>query len=87
MRAEHFLPDHVDHVDFNGVTIRKGTVDAFLANALAWTDPASTEAARAAAATDIIAALPALRAVGLFDVFEIRDVRLRAWMDSQIDAR
>jgi hypothetical protein len=86
MRAEQVLPDHVDQVDFNGVTIRKGTVAAFLANALAWTDPASTEATRAAAAADIVAALPALRAVGLFEVLEIRDVRLREWIDSQIDA-
>ncbi|MBU7439528.1 hypothetical protein [Paraburkholderia fungorum] len=82
MRAEHVLPDHVDRADINGVTVRKGTVAAFLANARVWTDPASTDAARAVAATDIVAALPALRAVGLFDVLEIRDVRLREWIDS-----
>lgn len=85
MRAEHLLPDHVDQVEFNGVTIRKGTVAAFLANSRIWTDRASTEAARAAAAADIVAALPALRAAGLFDVLDIRDVQLREWIESQAD--
>jgi hypothetical protein len=83
MRAEHLLPDHVDQVDVHGVTIRKGTVAAFLANARVWIEPSSTEAARADAAADIVEALPALRAVGLFDVLEIRDVRLREWIASQ----
>lgn len=86
MRAEHVLPDHVDQVDINGATVRKGTVAAFLANARVWTDPASTQAAHAVAATDIVTALPALRAVGLFDVLEIRDARLREWIGSLINS-
>jgi len=86
MRAEQLLPDHVDQVTINGTAVRRGTVAAFLANARVWTDRASTEAAHAAAAADIVAALPALRAVGLFDVLEIRDVRLREWIDLTVDA-
>jgi hypothetical protein len=31
---------------------------------------------------DMIDALPALRAIGLFDVFEIRDAALRALVDA-----
>ncbi|MGF6773639.1 hypothetical protein P3T18_006153 [Paraburkholderia sp. GAS199] len=83
MRAEHILPNHVDQVDLNGATVRKGTVAAFLANARVWSDRASSAAARAEAAADIVAALPALRAVGLFDVLEIRDARLREWIETR----
>jgi hypothetical protein len=83
MRADQLLPDHVDSVDVRGVTIRKGTVAAFLANARIWSDRASTETARERAAADIVEALPALRASGLFDVLTIIDPTLRAWIDAQ----
>lgn len=80
MRAEQVLPDNVDQVELRGVTIRKGTVAAFLANARVWSDLQASESARAEAATDMAEALPVLRALGLFDVFDIRDVSLRAWV-------
>jgi hypothetical protein len=83
MRAEELLPDLVDSVDVRGVTIRKGTVAAFLANARIWSDRASSETARERAAADIVEALPALRASGLFDVLTIADPALRAWIDAQ----
>ncbi|MFM0505803.1 hypothetical protein [Paraburkholderia caffeinilytica] len=82
MRAEQVLPDHVDQVDFNGTTVRKGTVGAFLANARVWFDEGASEAARAHAEADMVDGLPALRAIGLFEVFEIRDVALRKWLDT-----
>jgi hypothetical protein len=37
---------------------------------------------REAAENDIVDALPALRALGLFDVLQIRDSRLQALVDS-----
>ncbi len=80
MRAEQFLPDNVDQVELRGVTIRKGTVAAFLANARVWSEPGASASARTEAETDMADALPVLRALGLFDVFEIRDVSLRAWV-------
>lgn len=80
MRAEQLLPDSVDRAELRGVMIRKGTVAAFLANARVWRDPEAKAGARAEAETDMTEALPALRALGLFDVFEIRDVSLRAWV-------
>ena len=83
MRAEQILPDHVDQVDVNGTTIRKGTVAAFLANARIFTDQNAGDESRTRAEADIIAALPALRAIGLFDVFEIRDIALRKWIDAR----
>lgn len=78
MRAQDVLPDNTDHGQFNGVTVRKGTVGAFLANARVWLDPATTDEARAGAARDIEEALPALKALGLFEVLAIRDSRLQA---------
>ncbi|MCX4163129.1 MULTISPECIES: hypothetical protein [Paraburkholderia] len=83
MRAEELLPDHLNQGEFNGVPVRKGTVGAFLANARIWRDASATEEARATAQRDIVDALPALRALGLFDVLEIRDNELRAFVDAQ----
>lgn len=77
MRAEDILPNEQNQTERNGVVIRKGTVGAFLANAQAWRDAAAGPAQRAAAERDIIDALPALRALGLFEVFSIRDAALR----------
>jgi hypothetical protein len=82
MRADQILPDHLDHVALNGATIRKGTIAAFLANSRVLTDRAADPSARAMAEADLVALLPALRATGLFDVVEIRDAALRAWVES-----
>jgi len=80
MRADQILPDDVNHGRFQGVTIRKGTVAAFLANARAWTDAGASADVRAQASREIARDLPALKALGLFDVLEIRDERLRAFV-------
>ncbi|WP_133647037.1 hypothetical protein [Paraburkholderia flava] len=82
MRAEDLLPDHLNQTDIDGVAVRKGTVGAFLANARVLQDAAASEAARADAQRDIADALPALRALGLFDVLEIRDATLRAFVET-----
>ena len=86
MRAEDVLPDHVNQADVDGVTVRKGTVAAFLHNARCWSDPLGTPELRAAAQRDIGDALPALRALGLFDVLDIRDPALREWIAARIQA-
>jgi len=80
MRAEELLPDHKNAGAFNGVVVRKGSVGAFLANAKTLADPDVSDEARALAERDIVELLPALRALGLFDVFEIRDATLRAFV-------
>lgn len=77
------LPDHANQIDAGGTTIRKGTVGAFLVNARVLTDPNAAPAERARAEADAIDALPALRALGLFDVLEVRDPALRAWLDAR----
>lgn len=82
MRAEQLLPDDQDRIDAGDTTIRKGTVGAFLVNARVLTDPHASMAARARAQADVLDALPALRALGLFDVLDVRDGALRAWLDA-----
>ncbi|MBY4897189.1 hypothetical protein [Cupriavidus sp. AU9028] len=81
MRAEDVLPNDQDHVELDGITIRKGSVGAFLANARIWCNESAGAAERQAAERDILAALPALRALGLFDVLAVRDERLRALVE------
>ena len=84
MRAQDLLPDNVDHGDFNGVQVRKGSVGAFLANAQVLTNPAASAEARKIAERHIIDGLPALRALGLFEVLQIRDETLRAIVDARL---
>jgi hypothetical protein len=82
MRAEDRLPDAVNESLIDGVRVRKGTVGAFLANARVWSDRTSSDEARTIAERDIVDALPALRALGMFEVLSIRDDRLRAFIDA-----
>lgn len=39
MRAHDILPDHANQVQINSTAIRKGSVGALLANAVAFRDP------------------------------------------------
>ena len=66
---------------FNGVTVRKGSVGAFLVNARVLSDPGASAESRATAERDILEALAVLRAIGLFDVFQIPDERLRTLVE------
>jgi hypothetical protein len=81
MRAQDLLPDDTNELERNGVIVRKGAIGAFLANARVLTDPNASTAARATAERDIIDALPALRAIGVFEVLQIRDPQLRGFVD------
>jgi hypothetical protein len=82
MRADEILADKVNETEVNGVVVRKGSVGAFLINARTLSDPAASDEARSIAERDIIEALPALRALGLFDILQIRDERLRAFVET-----
>ncbi|MDH0864705.1 hypothetical protein [Mitsuaria sp. GD03876] len=82
MKAQDMLPDGQNQIERNGTTIRKGTVGAFLVNAKVWGDPAAAAGHRAQAEHDIVEAIPALRELGLFDVLDLRDARLKALVDA-----
>lgn len=77
MRPEDLLPDDRDHVQRAGITVRKGSVGAFLANATILLDADQDAAARNAAERDLLTLLPGLHALGLFDVLVPKDAALR----------
>ncbi|MBA8876565.1 hypothetical protein [Phyllobacterium myrsinacearum] len=76
MRAKDILPDDINEVQVNDVAVRKGTVGAFLINSRLWLKPDASPEERAAAEEDILEALPALVALGLFDFLSIRNPKL-----------
>lgn len=77
MRPDDLLPDNVDHVQRDGISVRKGSVGAFLANALILQDPAASPAARSSAERDLRTLLPGLHALGLFKILAPRDPALQ----------
>ncbi len=87
MRPEDVLPDDVNRGELGGISIQKGSVGAFLANARIIADPAVSAEDRAAAERDLVALLPGLRALGLFDVLAIRDEKLRALVNRHLSGR
>ncbi|WP_394788730.1 hypothetical protein [Rhodoferax sp.] len=82
MRAADILPDEQSHAIFNGVSVRKGTVAAFVANARVLADTNASAGQRQQAEQDILADLPALRSLGLFEVFQLRDAAVNAWIEA-----
>jgi len=83
MRPEDVLPDSIDHVTIDGQLLRKGTVAAFLASARVWLDPSAEAAQRKQVEEDMTAQLPALRALRLFDILEVRNTTLRTWLENR----
>ena len=82
MRAEDVLPDAVNQAVIEGVTVRKGSVGAFLANAKILLDSNSTVEDRTLAEKDLISLIPALRALGIFEVLQIRNEELRRLVET-----
>ncbi|WP_260600193.1 hypothetical protein [Sphingomonas endolithica] len=81
-RPEDVLADGADRTEIDGMTVRKGTVAAFLQNAMKWSDPSTADPERDALGREITKSVSALKVLGVFDVFEVRDERLRALMES-----
>lgn len=81
MQPQDILPDHQDHVQIDGISVRKGSVGAFLASVRVWQDPAGDAATRAAAEADLRALLPGLHALGLFQILGARDPVLQDLID------
>jgi hypothetical protein len=82
MRADDMLKDDEHNRDFGGVNVRKGTIAAFIANARVMADPDASSDDISTARADIVSAVPALRAVGLLEVMNIKDERVRALVES-----
>jgi hypothetical protein len=81
MRAEELLPDHINSGEFNGITVRKGTVGAFLINAKTLQNATISPGEREQVLAEMRDAVPALQALGLLDVFEAREPALRSFIE------
>lgn len=79
---QDILPDGVEQTELAGITFRMGTIAAFVANARLWSNPATEASARAKIEQAMIQALPALRVLGVLDVFVPRDERLKALVEA-----
>lgn len=82
MKAQDLLPDGKDQAEFDGVMVRKGSVGAFIANATLWVDPTAPAEDKHIAERDMVEALPALRALRLFELFSVRNESLRQFVDT-----
>ncbi|MDR3444053.1 MULTISPECIES: hypothetical protein [Dyella] len=65
-------------------TAETAPLEAFVACAHQMLDPDTPEAARRAMETRVLALLPTLRALGVFELFELRDPALRTWLDDEL---
>jgi hypothetical protein len=77
VKPEDMLPDNVDVGTWKGVEVRKGTIAAFIENARALTALESGTTAHDEVVAQLRATMPALEAVGVFEVFELRTPLLR----------
>lgn len=59
-------------------------VETFVACAHQMLDPATPETVRQAMEPRLLAQLPALRALGVFELFEVRDPALRTWLADEL---
>lgn len=62
-------------------------LEAFVACAHQMLDPATPESVRRATEPRLLALLPSLQALGVFDLFELRDPALRAWIEDEMEGR
>jgi hypothetical protein len=60
-------------------------LETFVVCAHQMLDPATPEQVRRAMEPRLLAQLPALRALGVFELFELRDPALRAWLTDELD--
>lgn len=59
-------------------------LETFVASAHQMLDPATPESVLCAMEPRLLAQLPALRALGVFELFEVRDPSLRAWLADEL---
>jgi hypothetical protein len=62
-------------------------LEIFVACAHQMLDPATPESVRLAMEPRLLAQLPTLRALGVFELFELRDSALRAWLADELATR
>lgn len=64
--------------------VSRSPLETFVACAHQMLDPATPEAVRRAMEPRLLAQLPALRALGVFELFELRNPALKAWLNDEL---
>lgn len=64
--------------------VSKSPLETFVACAHQMLDPVTPEPVRRAMEPRLLAQLPALRALGVFELFELRDPALKAWLEDEL---
>jgi hypothetical protein len=77
MKPNELIPDGVDGGLFKGRYVRKGTIGAFIQNALLLADTTTDETTRQKCREDLLSLIADLEALQVFDVFELRDPELK----------
>ncbi|MET3653822.1 hypothetical protein [Dyella japonica] len=65
-------------------TAESAPLEAFVACAHQMLDPNTPEAARCALEPRLLALLPTLRALGVFELFDVRHPALRTWLEDEM---
>jgi hypothetical protein len=80
VRPEDVLSDEATSATIGGVEVRKGTLGAFIANAKLLESMSASDPRYAAIEAELRALAPAVRAVGLLDIFEPRSSHIAAML-------
>jgi hypothetical protein len=64
--------------------VSRSPLETFVACAHQMLDPATPEAVRRATEPRLLAQLPALRALGVFELFELKNPALKAWLQDEL---
>jgi hypothetical protein len=76
LTPEDLLADGAEGTEIGGIYVRKGTVASFIQNVKALQNLAAGSADFDAVVDQLRAVQPALEALEIFDVFEVRDPRI-----------
>jgi hypothetical protein len=77
MKPDEILPNEVNSVEKDGITIRKGTVGAFTANIKIIENAENGPETRSAAIKDLLSLVPALQKLEFFEFYSIRSGEVR----------
>ena len=70
--------------DIPDATVLAAPLEAFVAYVHQMLDPATPETLRQSIEPRLLALLPTVRALGLFELFELRHPALRAWLEDEM---
>ncbi|QUQ68388.1 hypothetical protein [Kutzneria sp. CA-103260] len=82
VKPQDVLADGQEYAEFDGVSVRKGSVAAFIGNVHALAEVEADGPQWVEIVAQLRELKPALIRIGVLDVFEIRDPKLRELVDS-----